>query len=120
MGLDTIAMTEWKDGEYKQAPDEWFEGTPRLVRGIMGGGKENWIRGKTYNNLIQQVTGYSLYENLNNESVRDLSNKLNEYMFIHCASPANRVEQISCEELRELNLWFKVAAEKGCFLHAWY
>lgn len=118
MGLDTIAMLEWKDGEYKEAPNEWFSGTPRLVRGVYG--ETNWIRGKVYNNIIQRVTGYSLYEDLNNAALRDLSSKLTEYMYMHCASPANRVEQISCEELKELNLWFKTAAEKGCFLHAWY
>lgn len=118
MGLDTIAMLEWKDGEYKEAPSEWFEGTSLLVRGMFG--ESSWLRGKVYNTLIQRVTGYSLYSNLNNEAVRDLSNKLNEYTFIHCASPANRVEQISCEELKELNLWFKTAAERGCFLNAWY
>lgn len=118
MGLDSIAMISWKDGEFQEAPNEWFNGTDKLCRGCFG--DYNWIRGKVYNTLIEAVTGYSLYTQLNNASLQDLSAKLNEYTEIHCASPANRVVQIPCDELKELNSWFKTAAERGCFIEAWY
>jgi hypothetical protein len=84
MSLDTVAMIGYEHGEFREAPEDWFSGTDLLIRGTKG--TDNWIRGRYYDEVIKQITGYTLYH----------------------------------EELQQLNKWFKIAAEKGCFLEAWY
>lgn len=118
MGLDTIAMISWEDGKYVEAPNEWFIGTDLLSRGCMG--ELNWIRGKVYDKVIKAVSGYTLYDQLNNRTVREISSKLDEYTQTHLANVERRPVLMNCSELKQLNLWFKIAAEKGCFLDAWY
>jgi hypothetical protein len=118
MSLDTIAMIGYEQGEFREAPEDWFSGTDLLVRGTEG--TDNWIRGRYYDEVIKQITGYTLYHQLKNGTVQDISRLLNEYTFAHVSSVANRRVQISNEELQQLNKWFKIAAEKGCFLEAWY
>jgi len=118
MELDTIAMIAWQDGEFKEAPQEWFSGTELLIRGSSS--DLNWLRGKFYDNIICSISNYTLYTNLNNKAVNEISQKLNEYMSRHIVSIEDRPFTISVDELKQLNKWFKIASEKGCFLNAWY
>lgn len=121
MGLDIIAYKEYKNGEHVPADNSWFTGTEQLSRGVMGGDM-NWLRGKVYDHLIEQVSGISLYqETINNDVVKKISDSLKEFnndprKFPDIAFYYNFTKA----ELKQLEKWFNTAAEKGCYLHGWW
>lgn len=119
MGLDTIAYKEFRNGEHINANSEWFEGTEELCRGIMHEDL-SWIRGKVYSVVVEEISGISLYtETLSNEAVHKIANSIENYLndpLRHNLFKGN----INTKELRLLGKWFRVAAEKGCYLHGWW
>lgn len=120
MGLDTIAYKEFIDGEHIDADNEWFSGTEELCRGVVS---ENlaWIRGKVYAKIVEDLSGISLYsESLSNEMVHKIASSIENYL----EDPLKRSDlfrgNINTKELRLLGKWFRVAADKGCYLHGWW
>lgn len=121
MGLDTIAYKEFRNGEHVEADDSWFEGTEELVRGVMGSSL-SWIRGKVYAHLVEQISGISLYqESISNDHVRQIAEALEDLnrnpekfstmVFYH---------NFDRKHLRQLERWFRIAADNGCYIHGWY
>jgi len=121
MGLDTIAYKEYSNGEHIEADSVWFEGTEELSRGIMGSDL-SWIRGKVYSHLIEQVSGISLYqESISNDGVGKIAAALHELN----ADPIRYRDIVftynyNKRELKALEKWFTIAAERGCYLHGWW
>lgn len=121
MGLDTMAYKEYKNGEHIPADTEWFTGTEQLSRGVMGADL-SWIRGKVYSHVIEQISGVSLYqETLNNETIKQIADSLTEFN----DNPRKFADIVfyynfTKTELKQLEKWFKIAAEKGCYIHGWW
>lgn len=118
MGLDTIAIIEKNQlFENVDAPNSLFAGTESLIRGAAG--DINWIRGKYYNPLIQELVGISLYqETINNDTVDKIATILENQTESYTSEMTNRHYPI--REIKELARWFRVAANNGCFLEGWW
>lgn len=121
MGLDTIAYKEFRNGEHIQADSDWFKGTEMLSRGIMGGDLA-WIRGKTYALLVEEVSGVNLYEeSISNDVVWKIANafkSLNDDPLKY--RDIDYLAHYHKNELKALEKWFFIAAERGCYLHGWW
>lgn len=121
MGLDTMAMKGFRDGEHERADEEWFEGTEGLSRGMMAWGRAD-LRGKVYSHMIEQVSGVSLYqESISNEYVKHIAlcledfivnpEKFRDVMFTY---------NLNRKEVTQLAKWFRIAADRGCYLVGWW
>jgi hypothetical protein len=125
MGLDTIAYKEFSNGEHVEADSEWFTGTEELSRGIMAVGDTGnlaWIRGKVYAHFLEQISGVSLYqESISNETVWKIANSLKTYNDNPLKySDVFFTYNLPKRELKTLERWFFIAAERGCYLHGWW
>lgn len=121
MGLDTTAMKEFKDGEHVPAPEEWFDGTEGLSRGMMAWGLAD-LRGKVYSHLVEQVSGVSLYsESISNDTVKQIALDLEEFV-----DHPDRYRDVmftynlNRKEVMQLARWFRAAADNGCYLVGWW
>ena len=118
MGLDIIACSK-KNAMFENvdAPNEWFVGTEELVRGCFG--DVNWIRGKYYYYIINELTGVNLYqEEINNKTVNHIATVLeNQKKDWHSVDSGYHY---SIEEIKMLAKWFRAAADNGCFLEGWW
>lgn len=118
MGLDTIAITRKNEKfENVDAPNSWFKGTETLVRGAFG--DINWIRGKYYNPLVEELTGVSLYqESISNQTVDKIATILENKTESYTSSLSGHTYPL--KEISTLAKWFRAAANKGCFLEGWW
>jgi len=121
MGLDTTAMQGFRDGENVPAPEEWFEGTEGLTRGIMAWGLAD-LRGKVYSHLIEQISGESLYrESINNATVAKIADSLDDFLeYPEKYRDVVFTYNLNRKETVQLAKWFRAAADNGCYLVGWW
>ena len=110
MGLDSFWM---QDNERASVPGEF-----RICGGMLSGHGNDSFRGKVYNDIIESLTGVSLYqEKIPNETVKQMSDKLDCHVW-------NRFigEQfdISEDSFNDLLLMFRLHSQAGHDLVGWW
>jgi hypothetical protein len=141
MGLDTFAARYTP--EYLATPKEkWEELNPEtrpnmtvdidhsafsevpnvLCGGIFSGnGASNSFRGKVYSDVIQYLTGESLYQELiPPETVRAMADSLESKLAMELSRKFYASYEISPEELKALAIWFRVVADQGGVVIGWW
>jgi len=61
------------DCEKTQCP---FKSIPHIMGGVFG--TYCWLRGKVYNSIVEELTGFSLYEDLNRDQLEEMLRRLSE------------------------------------------
>jgi len=93
-----------------------FEPKLHLCGGILSGYGSGSFRGEVYAELIEEKTGYSLYQDLNQEQIKDIADKLEKVQY-------DEVEEtgIYQEEFEDLKRMFREYSKIDRIeLHAWY
>jgi hypothetical protein len=112
MGLDTYAM-RGPDKELTKEDQEAFEAADiQLCGGILSGPPDSF-RGKVYDDLVQEITGESLYEEwIPPERVKRMYEAL-----VKCnpeeTAKGDYVYSISESDIINLRKFFKVCAERN-------
>lgn len=119
MGLDSFFMKKLdepdKDGNMFSI-DENFPDLPLAV-GIFSGGPGGF-RGKCYNDIIQQITGESLYQHIiSPEKVKEMSDKLEASTSLGELMESNGWVE---EDITALQKAFKYASDNGLTLLGWW
>ena len=116
MGLDTYAVIE-EDGQRKRAPADAFPADLRLCGGLLSGhGDTGSFRGKVYSDLIESITGESLYQEfIPPATVAEMSRKLD-------ADDGSGFEDegLGYKDLPDLRRFFAVCRERGFGLVGWW
>lgn len=109
MGLDNF----WVDSEGKQAS---VTGDFKVCGGIFSGHGDSSFRGKVYANVVQEITGVSLYQDkIDNSTVRSMALKLQSENVDFALGFG-----FSAEEWNDFVLMFKKHAEAGHQLISWW
>lgn len=143
MGLDNYA--------YKRVPieDDKFNGI-ELCGGLMSGGSgSSSIRGKVYASLVEDITGSSMYDRLDENAVESISEQLCEFAKLfksivaeeheHSDAFEKRIterdgvkiatwwyttecsgEEYCLEDVINIAAWFLVVAENEGHVEAWF
>ena len=128
MGLDTYASRAAGDVELTDEDERAFEeAAPQLCGGIVSGAMSSF-RGKIYDTLILEATGYSLYEEwIAPEMVKAMSAKLGAYAPAQLAAVSEKVDgdfdpkrAHGAAECAELQKFFRICAERGLGLVGWW
>ena len=137
MGLDSFWLEPEKNdkGEYDTMEVETDEPI-QLCGGMMSGSGCGSFRGKVYDDIVDGVTGESLYqEMINNETVRAMADALEaaDYDTYYgldkpkTGEPLDNIQdvfagsnQISREEFADLQRMFRLYADAGANLHGWW
>lgn len=121
MGLDSY----WRkpaDKEHTQPPV--FEPELRLCGGMLSGHGAGSFRGKVYSDLVERVTGESLYQEvIDNATVCKMADALDKWEPVpEPASIYGRQVQwaYTIEELRDLKRMFRAYADAGYELGGWW
>jgi hypothetical protein len=125
MGLDTYAVKEVPEGdekallEFQQQRTNDFKNTGSLIGGMMSGnGYDGAFRGKVYDEIIESVTGESLYqEEIDNETVKEMATSLEEAV---ASGRVFKFEADADDHLSLLAAWFRVAADNGYTVTGWW
>lgn len=88
-----------------------------LCGGLLSGGDSSSFRGKVYHSTIVAITGISLYRELENETVREIAEKL-EAFDIQDGILRDDYGYISPQEFQALKESFRYHADLGCSLYA--
>lgn len=117
MGLDTFAMRG-----ATEAPDELFEGVGPLCGGMFSGGTGTAsIRGKVYADLVERITGETLYqERIPNDIVGRMAAALEQAAARGETSLPEDYYEVSPEEVAALAQWFRRAHESRCDVVNWW
>jgi len=111
MGLDNF----WKKSfDSEEIFDLEFDPPLKLCGGLFSAHGSDSFRGKVYAEFIEEVSGFSIYRDLNNEEVHKISEKLNNY------KEFKESDEISLKEFEDLKRMFKAYAESDAVLIAWY
>lgn len=95
---------------------EWFGGI-NLIGGMMSGNGDNSFRGKVYNDLIEEITGQSLYEEyIPPETVSEMADRLSE---INSKGFEKYDKNLDFEDIEDLIKFFGVCKEKELGLYNW-
>ncbi len=130
MGLDTYAVDSFdeKTGQYNVAEDVGFE--KLQLCGGMFSGSGGSFRGKVYNDLIEELTDQTLYEEyIPPHKVKEMYDKLEAYRMSGKyeseqiisginADPQGKVELL--KEFDDLVEFFRVCATEGYGLAGWW
>ena len=116
MGLDNIWM---------KSKDEHgvIEGEFKVCGGIFSGNGNDSFRGKVYNRFVEDVTGISLYgyppdtNEISNEVVRDMAEGLEATEWRDSYIENYDIEE---QEFKDLVRMFRLHADAGHYLIAWY
>ena len=116
MGLDNYWMKS------KEEPGI-IEGDFKLCGGMLSGHGNDSFRGKVYNQFVEDVTGISLYgytpddNEISNEVIRDMADGLEatEWRDSYIEN-----YDITEEEFKDLVRMFRLHADAGHYLVAWY
>ncbi len=130
MGLDTYAVTGIKDGGYDVVSPDGFEGIS-LCGGMMSGQGDGSFRGKVYANVVEEITGVSLYqEYIDPATVAKMYEAFKKFLKMDCSKTTEQryidvMEELTMWELEvsdvvELTKFFKVCVDKGYGLHGWW
>lgn len=112
MGLDNY----WVDKEKKQAS---VEGDFKVCGGMLSGHGNDSFRGKVYDALVENVSGFSLYTDyLDPTIIQFIASRLEEYTFEAAQNNCN--SELSEEEFKDLQLMFRAHADAGHGLTSWY
>jgi len=112
MGLDNY----WVDKEKKQAS---VEGNFKVCGGMLSGHGNDSFRGKVYSDLIEAVSGFSLYTGyLDPATIQFIATRLEEYTYK--AAKNNCSYELSEEEFNDLKRMFRAHADAGHGLTSWY
>lgn len=122
MGLDTYALRRYPpEGIYGKLTDEdkaaFAAANINLCGGMLSGnGDDGSFRGKVYDDLVQEVTGQTLYQELiDPETVKEMAQALAE------VDPAIAgMYRMGKREVTSLQRFFQVAAERGLALYGWW
>lgn len=119
MGLDNYWVKDLNETEFKVQEIE-FDPPIQLCGGLMSANGSGSFRGKVYNDIVEKATDgeYTLYEDLINEKVIEISEALWNSDFSELAQ--NSEWDISVEEVEDLFRMFKRYGEEGFCLKAWY
>jgi hypothetical protein len=116
MGLDSF----WKMPKGKRQPR--FKPGLHLVGGMFSGSGNGSFRGKIYADLIDHVTGVSIYqEEIPNEMVRKMADKLQAFdMSSESWKEWQAYEDQDIQHWHDLVRMFRVYADAGALLHGWW
>ena len=116
MGLDNMWMKD------KDVPGV-IEGEFKICGGIFSGNGNDSFRGKVYNRFVEDVTGISLYgytpdtNEISNEVVRDMADGLEATEWRDSYIENYDIEE---QEFKDLVRMFRLHADAGHYLVAWY
>jgi hypothetical protein len=87
-----------------------------LVGGMFSGHGCGSFRGKCYSGIVEMVTGRSLYDALPNEVVREMADEMEKKAY------SEDMEEFGLDEAgwNDLVKMFRLYADAGANLHAWY
>jgi hypothetical protein len=123
MGLDSYAV------KMENMSDEKFKGIGTLCGGMFSQGDDgegstgNSFRGKVYNDFVEKVTGYSLYEELDNYTCGKIADCIKKFLK---GNPDDKewdygkAFTVTREEATTLAKWFKIVHDNDGSYHAWY
>ena len=120
MGLDSIWVMPGEDREHDRTDElPYFDPELHLITGILFD-TPRAFRGKTYNEIIERITGISLYqEEIHNEKVNQMAVALEE----HVLTPEDK-EYLYLDdkeqEYTDLKRMFRAFADAGALLHGWW
>lgn len=108
MGLDSF----WVHPDGEDVPHPEFDPPLRLCGGMFSGNGSGSFRGKVYEDLVREVTGHSLYQEvIDNETVRAMADDL--AVLQNCSSRDN-IEQ------KDIARMFRAYADAGFELKGWW
>ena len=115
MGLDNF----WKKSKDENGV---IEGEFKLCGGVFSGNGNDSFRGKVYARLVEDITGVSLYGDpetyeIPNETVKQMAVDLEETEWRDSYIQNYDIEE---EEFKDLVKMFKLHADAGHYLLAWY
>ena len=116
MGLDNI----WMKSKDEQG---FVEGEFKICGGVFSGHGNESFRGKVYNKFVEDVTGISLYgytpdtNEISNEVVRDMADGLEATEWRDSYIENYDIEE---QEFKDLVRMFRLHADAGHYLVAWY
>ena len=116
MGLDNF----WKKSKEEAGI---VEGDFKICGGMFSGSGNDSFRGKVYARLVEDITGISLYgytnetDEIPNEIIREMADTLEKTEF----RPEYIVQyDIEHDEFKDLVRMFRLHADAGHYLVAWY
>lgn len=115
MGLDNIWM---KDKDVNGV----VEGDFQICGGIFSGNGNDSFRGKVYSRFVQDVTGVSLYGDeetcqIDNDTIKQMADDLQATEWRDSYIENYDIEE---EEFKDLVRMFRLHADAGHYLVAWY
>jgi hypothetical protein len=115
MGLDNY----WKKSKEEAGT---IEGDFKICCGIFSGSGNESFRGKVYARLVEDITGVSLYGDpetceISHETVKQMADDLEKTEFIPEYITHYDIEQ---DEFKDLVKMFRLHADAGHYLVAWY
>jgi hypothetical protein len=121
MGLDTYAARS-REGDLTDQDTQAFEAADlQLCGGIWSGGGPSF-RGKVYSDVVERVSGVSLYEEwIPPETVREMADA-----FARCDPEAvaremtGEVHAPTAGEVATLGAFFRLCADRGLGLTGWW
>jgi hypothetical protein len=115
MGLDNI---------WKKSKDEngFIEGEFKICGGVFSGSGNDSFRGKVYARIVEDITGVSLYGDPEtfetpNETVKQMAIDLEETEWRDSYIQNYDIEE---QEFKDLVRMFRLHADAGHYLLAWY
>ena len=119
MGLDSF----WKLPKGTRKPV--FKPELILVGGLFSGHGKGSFRGKIYSDIIEAITGESLYqEEIPNTTIREMAEKLNNFSpteaFLKDHAAYKQTPSEHLEEYNNLRRMFNEYAKRGASLHGWW
>lgn len=121
MGLDTYAVMVKEDGEFEFADPALFKDVGSLCGGIFSGnGNDGSFRGKVYDQVVEEATGETLYQELiPPETVARMSEAFDGWLAAHPYDYEGEYD-ITIAELQALADFLRVCKEHGLGLHGWW
>jgi hypothetical protein len=115
MGLDNY----WKKSKEEAGT---IEGDFKICYGIFSGSGNESFRGKVYARIVEDITGVSLYGDpetceISHETVKQMADDLEKTEFIPEYITHYDIEQ---DEFKDLVKMFRLHADAGHYLVAWY
>ena len=137
MGLDSYWLEPEKNDEGEYDTMEVKTDEPiQLCGGMMSGSGSGSFRGKVYDDIVDGITGVSLYREMtDNETVRKMADALeaadyDTYYGLDKPEKSNPLDditdvyaganQISREEFADLQRMFRLYGDAGANLHGWW
>ena len=113
------------DNYWKKSKDEAgvIEGEFQICGGMFSGSGNDSFRGKVYHRLVEDITGISLYgytnesDEIPNEIIKDMAESLEATEWRDSYIQNYDIEE---QEFKDLVRMFRLHADAGHYLVAWY